>query len=225
MRCVLERHSEAITYSQGFSHIAVAVLQFASDWLAILFLGRLALGALRAFLCEKGAEQAEAMLQFLMPILSLADPALHAALIKKEFQHEWMAAFVMGWGMSIVAPEVRLRYLDFFVASHPLMAVYVVAASFELRAQEISATKEIEDFVLNQLNPVFDEPDPLFSRAVEMFIAWPPSHVLQDAPGIALSRVCDVLVGDGKFAYHFPDFPVADSISRRLYKSRIVRSR
>jgi hypothetical protein len=121
MQCVLERHSETITYSQGFSFIAVAVLEFASDWLAILFLGRLALGPLRAFLCDGGAEQAEAMTEFFMPILSLANPALHMTLVQKKFEHQWVAGFVMGWGLNIVAPELALRYLDFYVATPTLM--------------------------------------------------------------------------------------------------------
>jgi hypothetical protein len=123
---------------------------------------------------------------------------------------------------------VRARYLDFFVACHPLMIIYFIAVVLreEAAARRLPAASLDEYFAAYEDGFPFEKEDCVryFGQAIDLFRQHPPAAVLQEAPVGAVSRISEILIEDGGFSYPYPHFPIASSIPRGLYVAKLSPS-
>ena len=149
---VLERENDLHHY-QGYHDVCITVLQVCGPRLGQVVARELSRRHLRDFMCPTMTETT-LLLDFIMPILNEEDAELHDFL-KDWIRHSvhfsflpilfdffWQAlekdcevgtVFALSWlitwyGHVIAEPKYIVRLFDFFVATHPLMPLYVAAA-------------------------------------------------------------------------------------------------
>ncbi|XP_007443846.1 TBC1 domain family member 20-like [Python bivittatus] len=133
---VLRAHPE-LHYYQGYHDIAVTLLLVSGERVAVALLERLSTHHLRDFM-DPTIDSTKHILSYLMPILQHESPQLHDFMQRAEVGTIFALSWLITWFGHVLANFHHvLRLYDFFLASHPLMAVYFAAVIVLYREEEV----------------------------------------------------------------------------------------
>ncbi|XP_055013186.1 TBC1 domain family member 20 isoform X1 [Boleophthalmus pectinirostris] len=179
---VLKRHPQ-LHYYQGYHDVAVTLLLVVGERMALALLDKLSNFHLRDFM-DPTMDSTKHILNYLMPILEQVDTELHDFMIRAEVGTIFALSWLITW-YGHVLPEFKhtLRLYDFFLASHPLMPIYLAAAIVLHREKEVKTT-ECDMAMVHHLLSRIPQDLPyelLIARAQELFDHHPPSVLAKKA--------------------------------------------
>ncbi|KAK6327881.1 hypothetical protein J4Q44_G00035270 [Coregonus suidteri] len=174
---VVLQKNPALHYYQGYHDIVVTFLLVVGERMAIAILETLSNHHLRDFM-DPTMDSTKHILNYLMPILEQVDPQLHDFMLRAEVGTIFALSWLITW-YSHVLSEFRhiLRLYDFFLASHPLMAIYFAAVIVLHREKEVKQT-ECDMAMVHQLLSQIPQDLPyeeLITQAHCLFTCYPPS--------------------------------------------------
>jgi len=188
---VVGKNAASVCYYQGLHDVASVVLMVCGEAAAYPLLERLVLGPLRE--CTRPTlEPVTTLLALLMPLLAAADPSLHAFLVRSGVLPFFGLAWVLTWHCHDAADlPTAARLFDLFLASGPLLPLYVGAAALLAdRAALLALPCEAPEVHrhLTALNPLaLLSADELAARALALHREHPPAR-LQLAAGVKLGK-------------------------------------
>uniref|UniRef100_A0ABM5GDL5 TBC1 domain family member 20-like isoform X2 n=1 Tax=Pogona vitticeps TaxID=103695 RepID=A0ABM5GDL5_9SAUR len=219
---VLREHPE-LHYYQGYHDIAVTLLLVAGERMAVALLEKLSLLHLRDFM-DPTMDSTKHILNYLMPVLQRESPRLHDFMRRSEVGTIFALSWLITWYSHVLADMHHiLRLYDFFLASHPLMAVYFAAAIVLYREEEILAC-ECDMASVHQLLSRLPQDLPyeaLVVQAQRLFRCLPHTALAREA---ALQRHKSISIGS------FSEFQQAtlcqrpDAILRQQQQQQLQRS-
>lgn len=194
---VLQRNPQ-LHYYQGYHDIVVTFLLVVGERMAIAIVETLSNHHLRDFM-DPTMDSTKHILNYLMPILEEADPELHCFMLRAEVGTIFALSWLITWYGHVLS-EFRqvLRLYDFFLASHPLMAIYFAAVIILHREEEVKAC-ECDMASLHHLLSKIPQNLPyedLIAQAHSLFLRYPPALLakraaLQLRKSIAISSFKD----------------------------------
>lgn len=232
-------NSEDIFYYQGLHDVAAVLLFVAGEAAAYRMLSRLAACHLRD--CTRPTLQAAVeVLGMLYPILQAADPGLHSFLMSLDEPALQVPYFALSWHMTwfshdVASLEQCARLFDLFIASHPLMPLYVAAVALRHNSPAIKASGAAGgEFVyahlknLTLLGPGQLTADELAQQAAALYQASPPTALAKEwGRTLAHSTTLDAYIVDGR--WQVPEQPtrarkgrVALRVSERFRKRPLL---
>ncbi|KPP73853.1 TBC1 domain family member 20-like [Scleropages formosus] len=215
---VLQRNPQ-LHYYQGYHDIVVTFLLVVGERMSIAMVERLSNHHLRDFM-DPTMDSTKHILNYLMPILEQVDPELHSFMQRAEVGTIFALSWLITWYGHVLS-EFRhvLRLYDFFLASHPLMAIYFAAVIVLHREQEVKSC-ECDMASLHHLLSQIPQDLPyegLIAHAHTLFSMYPPSLLEQRA---ALQSRKSITINS------FKDFQMAtlkqrpDAVLRRQLRQR-----
>ncbi|XP_046906629.1 TBC1 domain family member 20 [Hypomesus transpacificus] len=170
-------------YYQGFHDIAVTFLLVVGERMAIPMVETLSNHHLRDFM-DPTMDSTKHILNYLMPLLEQVNPELHTFMTRAEVGTIFALSWLITWYGHVLS-EFRhvLRLYDFFLASHPLMAIYF-AATIVLHRQEEVLESECDMAMVHHLLSQIPQDLPyqlLIGRAQSLFNQYPPALLAQRA--------------------------------------------
>jgi hypothetical protein len=219
---VLERNRH-LHYYQGFHDIAATILTFAREPLTVQILENLANGPLRPYL-GKTFSGLTSVLNFLSPILKSIDPELANFFEENEISPAVLVSHILTFFTHTTATLCQaLRFLDFFVASHPLMPLYSVATVCLMKKGLVKFAGADSGTIMNGLMDLLTNVDiqVVVTQSVLFFRQWPPSRILEMTKDLKVSRDVAFLDPRVDFGYEFPGFPMVDRIPEWLWRERL----
>ncbi|XP_069771208.1 TBC1 domain family member 20 isoform X1 [Narcine bancroftii] len=179
---VLQRNKQ-LHYYQGYHDVAVTFLLVVGERMAIALMEILSSHHLRDFM-DPTMDSTKHILNYLMPILEQVKPVLHAFMQRAEVGTIFALSWLITWYGHVLS-EFRhtVRLYDFFLASHPLMPVYLAAAIVLHREQEVLEC-ECDMASIHQLLSRIPPNLPyerLIAGAEELYSCYPPSELANQA--------------------------------------------
>ncbi|KAK7898360.1 hypothetical protein WMY93_019213 [Mugilogobius chulae] len=179
---VLKRHSQ-LHYYQGYHDVAVTLLLVVGERMALAFLDKLSNFHLRDFM-DPTMDSTKHILNYLMPILEQVDTELHDFMIRAEVGTIFALSWLITWYGHVLSDfKHTLRLYDFFLASHPLMPIYLAAAIVLHREKEVKTT-ECDMAMVHHLLSRIPQDLPyelLIAQAQDLFDQYPPSVLAKKA--------------------------------------------
>lgn len=179
---ILKRNPQ-LHYYQGYHDVAVTLLLVVGERMAIAILDRLSNFHLRDFM-DPTMDSTKHMLNYLMPILEQVDQELHEFMVRAEVGTIFALSWLITWyGHVLSNLKHTLRLYDFFLASHPLMPIYLAAAIVLHREKEVKHT-ECDMAMVHHLLSRIPEDLPyelLIGQAQDLFEQYPPSLLAKRA--------------------------------------------
>nr|XP_055075789.1 TBC1 domain family member 20 [Misgurnus anguillicaudatus] len=177
------RRNPQLHYYQGYHDFVVTFLLVVGERMTIALMEKLSNHHLRDFM-DPTMDSTKHILNYLMPILERVDPVLHDFMIRAEVGTIFALSWLITW-YGYVLSDFRhiLRLYDFFLASHPLMAVYFAAVIVLYRAEEVKNC-DCDMPSVHQLLSRMPQDLPyedLIGRAQSLFMSCPPSLLAQSA--------------------------------------------
>ncbi|XP_067281945.1 TBC1 domain family member 20 [Pseudorasbora parva] len=177
------RRNPQLHYYQGYHDIVVTFLLVVGERMTIAIMEKLSNHHLRDFM-DPTMDNTKHILNYLMPILERVDQELHDFMIRSEVGTIFALSWLITW-YGYVLSDFRhvLRLYDFFLASHPLMAIYFAAVIVLYRQKEVKSSECDMASVHHLLSQMpQDLPyEELIGRAQSLFISCPPSLLTQSA--------------------------------------------
>lgn len=177
------RRNPQLHYYQGYHDIVVTFLLVVGERMTIALMEKLSNHHLRDFM-DRTMDSTKHILNYLMPILERVDPELHDFMIRAEVGTIFALSWLITW-YGYVLSDFRhvLRLYDFFLASHPLMAVYFAAVIVLYRKEDVKSSECDMPSVHHLLSKMpQDLPyEDLIGRAQSLFEICPPSLLAQSA--------------------------------------------
>uniref|UniRef100_A0A3Q2QHL7 Zgc:63863 n=1 Tax=Fundulus heteroclitus TaxID=8078 RepID=A0A3Q2QHL7_FUNHE len=151
--------------------------------MAIAMLDTLSNFHLRDFM-DPTMDSTKHILNYLMPILEQVDAELHDFMIRAEVGTIFALSWLITWYGHVLSEfKHTLRLYDFFLASHPLMPIYLAATIVLHREKEVKQTEcdmAMVHHLLSRIPP--DLPyELLIGQAQELFEQYPPSLLAKRA--------------------------------------------
>ncbi|XP_036001146.1 TBC1 domain family member 20 isoform X1 [Fundulus heteroclitus] len=179
---VLKRNPQ-LHYYQGYHDVAVTLLLVVGERMAIAMLDTLSNFHLRDFM-DPTMDSTKHILNYLMPILEQVDAELHDFMIRAEVGTIFALSWLITWYGHVLSEfKHTLRLYDFFLASHPLMPIYLAATIVLHREKEVKQTEcdmAMVHHLLSRIPP--DLPyELLIGQAQELFEQYPPSLLAKRA--------------------------------------------
>ncbi|XP_074119144.1 TBC1 domain family member 20-like isoform X2 [Sminthopsis crassicaudata] len=169
-------------YYQGYHEVALALLLVLGPRAAAALLDQLSMHHLRDFM-DPTMDNTWHILNYLLPLLARESPQLHSFMERAEVGTVFALSWLLTWfGHVLPEPTHVLRLMDFFLASHPLMPVYVAAAVVLYREPEVLACP-CDMPSLHQLLSRLPQPLPtesLLAQALNLFTRHPHSQLAQE---------------------------------------------
>lgn len=182
---VLVQHEE-LHYYQGYHDICVTFLLVLGEDLAFAVLDVLSLQHLRDFM-DVNMDRTKHILNYLYPIVGRASPKLRQFMEESEVGTVFSLSWLITWFGHVLGDlDSIVRLYDFFMASAPLMPIYMAASIVLYREKEILAS-ECEMCTLHGMlshipdNLPFEE---LIVTAKDLFSKCPPMIVAKEAAEI-----------------------------------------
>ncbi|XP_038822721.1 TBC1 domain family member 20-like isoform X1 [Salvelinus namaycush] len=180
---VVLQKNPALHYYQGYHDIVVTFLLVVGERMAIAMVETLSNHHLRDFM-DPTMDSTKHILNYLMPILEQVDPQLHEFMLRAEVGTIFALSWLITWYGHVLS-EFRhvLRLYDFFLASHPLMAIYFAAVIVLHREKEVKQT-ECDMAMVHQLLSKIPQDLPyeeLITQAHCLFTRYPPSLLAKRA--------------------------------------------
>ncbi|XP_006635905.1 TBC1 domain family member 20 [Lepisosteus oculatus] len=194
---VLKRNPQ-LHYYQGYHDIVVTFLLVVGERMAAAMVDTLSNHHLRDFM-DPTMDSTKHILNYLMPILEEVDPELHDFMQRAEVGTIFALSWLITWYGHVLSDFRHvLRLYDFFLASHPLMAIYFAAVIVLYREKEVKSCDcdmASVHHLLSQIpqNLPYEE---LISTAQELFTRYPPvvlakKAALQPRESITISSFKD----------------------------------
>ncbi|MBN3321805.1 TBC20 protein, partial [Atractosteus spatula] len=194
---VLKRNPQ-LHYYQGYHDIVVTFLLVVGERMATAMVDTLSNHHLRDFM-DPTMDSTKHILNYLMPILEEVDPELHDFMQRAEVGTIFALSWLITWYGHVLSDFRHvLRLYDFFLASHPLMAIYFAAVIVLYREKEVKSCDcdmASVHHLLSQIpqNLPYEE---LISTAQELFTRYPPvvlakKAALQPRESITISSFKD----------------------------------
>ncbi|XP_076158231.1 TBC1 domain family member 20 isoform X2 [Alosa pseudoharengus] len=192
------RKNPQLHYYQGYHDIVVTFLLVVGERMAIALVETLSNHHLRDFM-DPTMDSTKHILNYLMPILEQVDRELHDFMLQAEVGTIFALSWLITWYGHVLSDFRHvLRLYDFFLASHPLMAIYFAAVIVLHREKEVK-NSECDMAMVHHLlsnipqNLPYEE---LIDRAQSLFARYPPSQLakraaLQSRKSIAISTFQD----------------------------------
>ncbi|KAG9355405.1 hypothetical protein JZ751_000243 [Albula glossodonta] len=179
---VLQRNPQ-LHYYQGYHDIVVTFLLVVGERMAIAMVETLSNHHLRDFM-DPTMDSTKHILNYLMPILEEVDPELHHFMLRAEVGTIFALSWLITWYGHVLS-EFRhvLRLYDFFLASHPLMAIYFAAVIVLHREAEVK-TCDCDMASVHHLLSKIPENLPyenLIATAQKLFLQYPPALLAKRA--------------------------------------------
>uniref|UniRef100_A0A3B4BDD0 TBC1 domain family member 20 n=1 Tax=Periophthalmus magnuspinnatus TaxID=409849 RepID=A0A3B4BDD0_9GOBI len=179
---VLKCHPQ-LHYYQGYHDVAVTLLLVVGERMALALLDKLSNFHLRDFM-DPTMDSTKHILNYLMPILEQVDTELHDFMIRAEVGTIFALSWLITWYGHVLSEfKYTLRLYDFFLASHPLMPIYLAAAIVLHREKEVKTT-ECDMAMVHHLLSRIPQDLPyelLIAQAQELFDHYPPSVLAKKA--------------------------------------------
>ncbi|XP_060099023.1 TBC1 domain family member 20-like [Heteronotia binoei] len=179
---VLRAHPE-LHYYQGYHDIAVTLLLVSGERMGIALLERLSMLHLRDFM-DPTMDSTKHILNYLMPLLQRESPRLHDFMLRAEVGTIFALSWLITWYGHVLSNFHHiLRLYDFFLASHPLMAVYFAAVIVLYREEEVLAC----DCDMPSVHQLLSDIPPdlpyetLVARAHQLFLRLPHTELARQA--------------------------------------------
>uniref|UniRef100_A0A674EJP7 Zgc:63863 n=1 Tax=Salmo trutta TaxID=8032 RepID=A0A674EJP7_SALTR len=138
---VVLQKNPALHYYQGYHDIVVTFLLVVGECMAIAMVETLSNHHLRDFM-DPTMDSTKHILNYLMPILEHVDPERHDFMLGAEVGTIFALSWLITWYGHVLSEFHHvLRLYDFFLASHPLMAVYFAAVIVLHREKEVKQTE------------------------------------------------------------------------------------
>ncbi|XP_076611059.1 TBC1 domain family member 20 isoform X2 [Chaetodon auriga] len=179
---VLKRNPQ-LHYYQGYHDVAVSLLLVVGERMAIAMLETLSNYHLRDFM-DPTMDSTKHILNYLMPILEQVDTELHDFMIRAEVGTIFALSWLITWFGHVLSEfKHTLRLYDFFLASHPLMPIYLAATIVLHREKEVKQTECDMAMVHHLLSRIpQDLPyEVLIGQAQDLFDQYPPSLLAKRA--------------------------------------------
>ncbi|XP_026155651.1 TBC1 domain family member 20 isoform X1 [Mastacembelus armatus] len=177
------KHNPQLHYYQGYHDVAVTLLLVVGERMAIAMLDTLSNYHLRDFM-DPTMDSTKHILNYLMPILEQVDTELHDFMIRAEVGTIFALSWLITWYGHVLS-EFRdtLRLYDFFLASHPLMPIYLAATIVLHREKEVKKTECDMAMVHHLLSRIpQDLPyEVLIGQSQYLFDQYPPSLLAKQA--------------------------------------------
>ncbi|KAG5264993.1 hypothetical protein AALO_G00260280 [Alosa alosa] len=192
------RKNPQLHYYQGYHDIVVTFLLVVGERMAIALVETLSNHHLRDFM-DPTMDSTKHILNYLMPILEQVDRELHDFMLQAEVGTIFALSWLITWYGHVLSDFRQvLRLYDFFLASHPLMAIYFAAVIVLHREKEVK-NSECDMAMVHHLlsnipqNLPYEE---LIDHAQSLFTRYPPSQLakraaLQSRKSIAISTFQD----------------------------------
>ena len=219
---LFERNPE-LSYTQGFHDIAAVILTFAKESLTVLILEKLAKGHLRPYLCRE-LTGLISVLNFLFPLMNFVDSELLTFLDQNDIDSSFAASYVLTFfAHNALTLSDSLRYLDFFISSHPLMTVYSVVTLVCLKKDILMVPEADTGTLMQQFNDLLNDTDVnvVIRNSIDLFQRFPPTFLLQNSKDIKISKDCFFLDPTFVFPYPYPSFPSLDKFPIDLYQHHL----
>ncbi|XP_047663681.1 TBC1 domain family member 20 isoform X1 [Tachysurus fulvidraco] len=192
------RRNPQLHYYQGYHDIVVTFLLVVGERMAIAMVEKLSNHHLRDFM-DPTMDNTKHILNYLMPILEQVDPELHNFMLRAEVGTIFALSWLITWYGHVLSDFRHvLRLYDFFLASHPLMAIYFAAVIVLYREQEVKSSECDMASVHHLLSQIpQDLPyEQLITHAHKLFTLYPPAQLacsttLQSCNSIAISTFQD----------------------------------
>ncbi|XP_034748862.1 TBC1 domain family member 20 isoform X3 [Etheostoma cragini] len=183
LKCTPQLH-----YYQGYHDVAVTLLLVVGERMAIAMLDTLSNHHLRDFM-DPTMDSTKHILNYLMPILEQVDTELHEFMIRAEVGTIFALSWLITWYGHVLSDfKHTMRLYDFFLASHPLMPIYLAATVrgnliVLHREKEVKATECDMAMVHHLLSRIpQDLPyERLIGQAQDLFDQYPPSLLAKRA--------------------------------------------
>ncbi|XP_038654611.1 TBC1 domain family member 20 isoform X2 [Scyliorhinus canicula] len=179
---VLQRNRQ-LHYYQGYHDIVVTVLLVVGERLAIALMEILSSHHLRDFM-DPTMDSTKHILNYLMPILEKVHPELHGFMQRSEVGTIFALSWLITWYGHVLSKfRHTVRLYDFFLASHPLMPVYIAAAIVLHREKEVLRC-DCDMASVHQLLSKIPQDLPyevLIVQAEELFSHYPPQELAKQA--------------------------------------------
>ncbi|XP_006011090.1 TBC1 domain family member 20 isoform X1 [Latimeria chalumnae] len=193
------RRNPQLHYYQGYHDIAVTFLLVVGKRMTVALLEKLSTHHLRDFM-DPTMDSTKHILNFLMPILERVSTPLHNFLQRSEVGTIFALSWLITWYGHVLSDFRHvLRLYDFFLTSHPLMAVYFAAVIVLHREEEVlhcDCDVASVHHLLSQIPQ--DLPyEELITHADDLFRRYPPVELakqaaLQQRKSIAISSFRDL---------------------------------
>ncbi|ROI69410.1 TBC1 domain family member 20 [Anabarilius grahami] len=147
------RRNPQLHYYQGYHDMVVTFLLVVGERMTIAIMEKLSNHHLRDFM-DPTMDNTKHILNYLMPILERVDRELHDFMIRSEVGTIFALSWLITW-YGYVLSDFRhvLRLYDFFLASHPLMAIYFAAVKrkehFNIVNMAYSCVKPVDQIELS----------------------------------------------------------------------------
>ncbi|XP_043923646.1 TBC1 domain family member 20-like [Protopterus annectens] len=203
---VLKRNHQ-LHYYQGYHDIVVTFLLVVGERMTVALVEKLSVHHLRDFM-DPTMDSTKHILNYLMPILERVNPQLHDFMQRAEVGTIFALSWLITWyGHVLTDFRHVLRLYDFFLASHPLMAVYFAAQIVLYRGEEVldcDCDMASVHYLLSNIPQNLPYED-LISDAEHLFSCYPPSELAKQA---ALQHHKSIAISS------FQDFQLATSHQR-----------
>eukprot|EP00878_Enallax_costatus_P023039 GHUV01024489.1.p1 GENE.GHUV01024489.1~~GHUV01024489.1.p1 ORF type:complete len:314 (+),score=101.63 GHUV01024489.1:978-1919(+) len=182
LNAVVVRHEDgSVHYYQGLHDVASVLLLVAGELPAFDMLCRLATGHLRDA-TRPSLDPVIELLGLMGPIVEAADPEL-AQFISKQGLPPFYA---LSWFITWFSHDLKdfgevCRLFDLFLATHPLMPLYVGAAAMRTQRQQLLAADEMPVLHSRLVNLSITKrasADQLAVQAIELFKHAPPQQLI-----------------------------------------------
>ncbi|XP_061786838.1 TBC1 domain family member 20 isoform X2 [Nerophis lumbriciformis] len=177
------RCNPQLNYYQGYHDVAVTLLLVVGERMTIAMLHTLSKYHLRDFM-DPTMDSTKHILNYLMPLLEEVDKELHDFMIRAEVGTIFALSWLITWyGHVLLEPKLTLRLYDFFLASHPMMPIYLAATIVLHREKEVKQTECDMAMVHHLLSRIpQDLPyERLIGQSQELFVRFPPSLLAKRA--------------------------------------------
>ncbi|KDD72405.1 hypothetical protein H632_c3390p0, partial [Helicosporidium sp. ATCC 50920] len=180
-----------VFYYQGLHDVASVLLLTCGEGEAVRLLRHLLRCHLRD--CTRpGLEPALGALALLYPLLAVADPGLAEYIAGLDEPALQIPHFALSWVLTWFAHDVRslpvaARLFDLFLASHPLMPLYLAAVALRARRRDVLAAGEDGLAAyhalkhLQLLHPDGPSVDCLAREAAALYASCPPASLVRRA--------------------------------------------
>ncbi|XP_049606555.1 TBC1 domain family member 20 [Syngnathus scovelli] len=218
------RCNTQLNYYQGYHDVAVTLLLVVGERMAIAMLHTLSKYHLRDFM-DPTMDSTKHILNYLMPLLEEVDKELHDFLLRAEVGTIFALSWLITWYGHVLSEfKHTLRLYDFFLASHPIMPIYLAATIVLYREQEVKQT-ECDMAMVHLLLSRIPQDLPyelLISQSQNLFNRYPPA-VLAKRAALQSSKSLSISTFKAFQQSTFHQRP--DSVLQRLTKAQATTSR
>ncbi|XP_065827369.1 TBC1 domain family member 20-like, partial [Oscarella lobularis] len=170
--------NKSLYYYQGFHELSVPFLLICGPDVAVQLLNQLCHTHLRDFM-ETSIAQSDSLLSFLYPIIAREDKPLQDFLQLSEVGTVFCLSWILTWFSHVLTNwGAVVRLYDLFLASHPLMPVYLSAAVvLHVRDDVVSVNCELSAVHAALRWPSSLPLERIIRQAIRLFAAYPPALI------------------------------------------------